>query len=183
MDLTEKTLSSTKIFEGRIFTVRNDVIELPNGRQSKREIVHHNGGVCCAAINKRGELAFVTQYRYAYGKTLLELPAGKLEKGEDPLDAMKRELSEEIGANGKNWRSFGGLYPTPGYVDEVIHLFACEIDELEAPHPDEGEFLDISYIPLRKALDMVMRGDIHDAKTIVLVQRLALERGLEVEED
>lgn len=178
MKLTEKTLSSTAIFSGRIFSVRNDVIELPNGRQSRREIVHHNGGVCCAAVNKRDELAFVTQYRYAYGKTLLELPAGKLEPNEDPFDAIKRELSEEIGANGKNWRSLGCIYPTPGYVDEVIHLFSCDIDELNAPHPDEGEFLEISYIPLRKALAMAMRGELCDAKTLILIQRLALERGI-----
>ena len=122
MDLSEKTLQSQKIFDGRIIHVHVDTVELPNGHTSTREVVAHQGGVCIAALTEQNELLFVRQYRYPYREVVLELPAGKLEKGETPLENGKRELKEETGAQGKGYVSLGKMYPTPGYCGEIIHL-------------------------------------------------------------
>lgn len=172
-DMTEHTLKKNEIFRGRIFTAYDDEVTLPNGNTSRREYVSHRGGVCCAALNDKNELAFVSQYRYAYGQVVTELPAGKLEKGEDPDDAIRRELREEVGAEGTGWRSMGTLYPSPGYCNEVIHLYACRIGEVGEQQPDEDECLEVEFIPLEKAVEMVMAGQLPDSKTQVLVLKTA----------
>lgn len=179
-DLMEKKLSRRDIFEGHIFRVHVDQVSLPNGFTASREIVDHNGGVCVAAFNSAGEIAIVCQFRYAYGMNLYELPAGKLEKGEDPDDAIKRELAEEVGANGINWRSMGLFYPTPGYVNEVIHLYTCDIVSMGQQSLDEDEFLSADFIPLKKAVELVMDGTIRDGKSQALILKCALERGITV---
>lgn len=171
--MEERTLEKHEMFRGRIFTAYNDRVSLPNGKESFREYVSHHGGVCCAALNDRGELAFVRQYRYAYGQVITELPAGKLEPGEDPEDAIRREILEEVGAQCTDWQSMGVLYPTPGYCNEVIHLYTCRIESIGAQHPDEDECLDVIFIPLSEAVDMVMRGELPDSKTQLLVLKLA----------
>lgn len=174
--LTERTAAEHEVFRGRIFTAYNDEVVLPNGRTARREYVSHRGGVCCAALNDKDELAFVRQYRYAYRAPLLELPAGKLEAGEQPDEAIRRELREEIGASATDWRSMGQLYPSPGYDNEVIHLYACRIADIDRQEPDEDECLEVVYIPLEEAVEMVVRGELPDSKTQVLVLKLALER-------
>ncbi len=173
MDFTEKTLSEKTIFEGRIITVHVDEIELPNGKRSKREVVEHNGGVCVAALSDDGMLKFVRQYRYPYHRTLLELPAGKLEKGENPLEAGIRELEEECGVVAKNIIAMGQVYPTVAYCSEIIHLFLATGLENTNQHLDEGEFLDVIEISLEKATEMVMNGEISDSKTVALVLKTA----------
>ncbi len=170
---TERTVEQREVFRGRIFTAYNDVVEVPGGALTTREYVRHNGGVCCAAVTGRGELAFVRQYRYAYGKVVTELPAGKLEQGEQPEDAIRREIQEEVGALCTDWRDMGKLYPTPGYCSEVIHLYACRIESIGEQNPDEDECLEVEFIPLDKAVDMVMAGELPDSKTQVLILRLA----------
>lgn len=178
MNLEEKTLSETYHFKGRIINLRVDDVELPDGNKSIREIVEHPGGVCVAALTPDGKLPFVRQFRYPYKEVVTELPAGKLEKGEDPLEAIKRELAEEVGANGTNWRSMGKLYPTPGYCGEIIYLFACDIDSAGESHPDDGEFLEVEYISLEKAVELVTQNKIPDAKTQTLILKLWAEKFL-----
>jgi ADP-ribose pyrophosphatase len=174
--LKETTLKQTYHFRGRIINLRVDDVALSDGSRTIREVVEHPGGVCVAALTPDGRLPFVRQFRYPYAEIVAELPAGKLEKGEDPLEAVKRELAEEVGAHGTNWRSMGNLYPSPGYCGEIIRLFACDIDNLGVSRPDEGEFLEVEYIPLEQAVEMVMAGELPDAKTQTLVLKLMAEK-------
>lgn len=171
-EMLESTLSEEEIYRGKIIRVHRDRVALADGTEALREIVAHNGGVCCAALNERGELAFVRQFRYAYGKVVTELPAGKLEKGEDPFDAVQRELREEVGAAAADWQPLGVLYPTPGYCTEVIHLYTCRITSVGDTDFDEDERIESFFIPLDEAAQMVLRGELPDAKTQVLVMKV-----------
>ncbi len=173
MLLTEKTLSSKDIFNGRILHVIHDEVELEDGATSLREVVRHPGGVCVAAIDENGCLLFVRQFRYPYGEVVLELPAGKLEKGSTPLENGKRELLEETGAVGYSYISLGQVYPSPGYTDEIIHLYACRVRSVGEARPDVGEFLNVERIPIIKAAEMVLNNRIFDAKTQIAVLKAA----------
>lgn len=174
MELTEKTLSSKSVFDGRILHITLDEIELPNGKKSKREVVNHPGGVTVAALDEDNNLLFVRQFRYPYKEVVLELPAGKLEKGSTPLENGKRELMEETGAEGYSYISLGQLYPSPGYTSEIIHLYACKVKSQGSSNPDDGEFLNVEKIPLEKAVEMVLNNQIPDAKTQVAVLKTAM---------
>lgn len=174
MELTEKTLSSKSVFDGRILHITLDEIELPNGKKSKREVVNHPGGVTVAALDEDNNLIFVRQFRYPYKEVVLELPAGKLEKGSTPLENGKRELMEETGAEGYSYISLGQLYPSPGYTSEIIHLYACKVKSQGSSNPDDGEFLNVEKIPLDKAVEMVLNNQIPDAKTQVAVLKTAM---------
>ena len=174
MELTEKTLSSKSVFDGRILHITLDEIELPNGKKSKREVVNHPGGVTVAALDADNNLLFVRQFRYPYKEVVLELPAGKLEKGSTPLENGKRELMEETGAEGYSYISLGQLYPSPGYTSEIIHLYACKVKSQGSSNPDDGEFLNVEKIPLDKAVEMVLNNQIPDAKTQVAVLKTAM---------
>lgn len=176
MDMTEKTVASQQVFNGRIIRVYLDEVELPDGQHAPREILRHNGGVCCAVLNDRDEIALVRQYRYVYGEVVTELPAGKLETGENPFEAVKREVREEIGAYGTDWRDMGKLYPTPGYCGEVIHLYTCRLSSVTAPEPDEDEILESMWVPFDEAVRMVLSGELPDSKTQTLILKLACER-------
>lgn len=175
--MIEETVSSEEIYSGKVIRVTRDKVTVPKGT-SYREIVHHHGGVCCAALNDKGEIALVTQYRYAYGKTVTELPAGKLEAGEEPFDAIKRELLEEIGAEGINWRFLGNLYPSPGYDNEIIRLYTCDIASMGETHFDDDERLVLEFVPLKEAVRRVMAGLLPDSKTQTAILKLAVERGI-----
>lgn len=179
MKLTEKTLSSKNIFEGRILHITLDEVELENGKCSKREVVNHPGGVCVAALDDDNNLLFVRQFRYPYKEVVLELPAGKLEKGSTPLENGKRELLEETGAQGYSYISLGKIYPSPGYTNEIIHLYACRIANISQANPDEGEFVDVEKINLDKAVEMVLNNTIPDAKSqiAILKTKMLLESG------
>lgn len=174
MDLTEKTLSSKSVFDGRILHITLDEVELPNGKKSKREVVNHPGGVAVAALDGDNNLIFVRQFRYPYKEIVLELPAGKLEKGSTPLENGKRELLEETGAEGYSYISLGQVYPSPGYTAEIIHLYACRVKSEGESKPDDGEFLNVEKIPLDKAVEMVLNNMIPDAKTQIAVLKTAL---------
>lgn len=174
MELTEKTLSSKSVFDGRILHITLDEVELPDGKKSKREVVNHPGGVTVAALDEDNNLLFVRQYRYPYKEVVLELPAGKLEKGSTPLENGKRELMEETGAEGYSYISLGQLYPSPGYTSEIIHLYACKVKSQGSSNPDDGEFLNVEKIPLDKAVEMVLNNQIPDAKTQVAVLKTAM---------
>ncbi len=179
MDLSEKTLSSKSVFDGKILHITVDDIELPDGKTSKREVVNHPGGVAVAALDDENNLYFVRQFRYPYKEVVLELPAGKLEKGSTPLENGKRELLEEVGAEGYSYISLGQVYPSPGYTSEIIYLYACRIKSEGDSRLDEGEFLNVEKISLDKALEMVVNNMIPDAKTQIAVLKVAalLESG------
>ena len=172
MNFEEKTLSEKLIFDGRIITVHLDDIELPDGSRATREVVEHSGGVCVAAMTEEKELYFVRQYRYPYKKVLLELPAGKLERGEDPMKAGVRELEEECGVVADTVIPMGTVYPTVAYCSEIIYLFAAKGLRSTNQNLDEGEFLDVEKIPLADAVKMVMNGEISDSKTVALVLKM-----------
>ena len=172
MDLTEKQISFDYKFKGKIVNLRVDDALLPNGTTAKREIVEHNGGVCVAPLDKEYNLYFVKQFRYPYMEVVTELPAGKLEKGEDPFEAGKRELKEETGAIAGNYVDLGKLYPTPGYCGEIIHMYLATDLEFGEQNPDEDEFLEVYKISLEKAVEMVMNGEIRDSKTQTMVLKI-----------
>lgn len=174
MKLYEKTLASETKFEGRIIKVILDDVELENGKTAKREVVCHNGGVCVAALTENDEVLLVRQFRYPYKEVLLELPAGKLEKGEDPFEAMKREQMEETGTTGENYVSLGNLYPSPGYCGEIIRIWACRVSAKGEMHLDDDEFLEVERIPLQKAVEMVLNNEIPDSKTQVGILKTAV---------
>ncbi|MBR5540336.1 MAG: NUDIX hydrolase [Clostridia bacterium] len=173
MNLNEKTVSQDIRFHGHIINLRVDDALLPNGNHATREVVEHPGGVCVAALTDQNELLFVRQFRYPYGEVLLELPAGKLDHGgENPLEAGKRELREETGATAAEYHSLGTLYPSPGYCDEIIHLYLAKGLTFGDSEPDEDEFLECERIPLDRALDMVLKNEITDAKTQVAILKV-----------
>mgnify|MGYP003311472389 FL=1 len=172
MDLTEKQISFEYKFKGKIVNLRVDDALLPNGATAKREIVEHNGGVCVAPLDDEYNLYFVKQFRYPYMEIVTELPAGKLEKGEDPFEAGKRELQEETGATAQKYVDLGKLYPTPGYCGEIIHMYLATDLMFGEQNPDEDEFLEVYKIPLDKAVEMVMNGEIRDSKTQTMVLKI-----------
>lgn len=172
MELFEKKIERKDVFKGRIITLHVDTVELENGKNALREVVEHPGGVSVAALTEKDELLFVRQFRYPYGSVLLELPAGKLEKGEDPFCAMKREQLEETGTTGHSYAYLGDIFPTPGYTNEIIRLWACRVDSFGESSPDEDEFLEVVKIPIDKAVEMVMNGEIPDAKTQLGILKL-----------
>ncbi len=169
MDYVEKTVKKNYIYQGKILNLRCDDAELPDGKPCKREIIEHSGGACALYV-KEEKVLLVRQYRYAYGESIYEIPAGKLEKGEDPAVAAARELEEEAGVKAKELRLLYVLYPTPGYTNEKIYIYQATEGESVAARLDEGEFLDVEYIPLNKVKAMLQMGEIKDAKTVVALQ-------------
>ena len=166
MELTEKRIDRKDIFEGYVFNAYLDKVEIADGSIRPREVIEHNGGVCVVAIDDEHNIYMVRQFRYAVGKALLELPAGKLEKGEDPLEAAKRELSEETGFSASEWMSLGFLYPTPGYCSEKIYVYLARDLTAGEIHLDDGEILVSEKLRLCDAVEMIMRGEVSDAKTV-----------------
>lgn len=165
MKLEEKTVKENLLYKGRIITVRCDDIELPNGKPSKREVVVHNGGVGVVPLTDDGCVLLVNQYRYPYKSEVLEIPAGKMNPGEDPFVCGKRELKEETGAQAEEYADLGKLYPSPGYTNEIIYMYLAKGLTYGKQQPDEDEFLDIVKMPLEEAVGLVMSGKIPDSKT------------------
>lgn len=179
MNLEEKKLSSHYIYKGKIINVRRDDIELPNGDPAIREVVEHPGGVCVAALTDEEEILFVRQYRYPYSEVILEIPAGKRDrKDEEPLECGKRELREETGATAERFIFLGELYPTPGYCGEIIYMYAATGLSFGAQEPDDDEFLTLEKIPIEKAVDMIMSGEIKDAKTQAAILKIKFLKDL-----
>lgn len=167
-ELKETTVNKKYVYKGKILNVRCDDALLPDGRPCVREMVEHPGGAAVLA-EYEGKIAFVRQFRYPYGEVILELPAGKLEKGEAPVRTVERELSEETGLKAERFLPLGEIYPTPGYTDEKLYLFKAEGVSRGESHPDEGEFLSVEWIKADEALEMVRDGRIKDAKTVVML--------------
>lgn len=178
MELWEKTVESQVLFEGRIVTVRLDQAELPNGKPASREVVEHPGGVAILPLFDDGTVSVVRQFRYPFQEVVTELPAGKLEKGEDHRLAALRELEEEVGARCGELTYLGCLYASPGFSTEVLHMYlARELTQGES-HPDEDEFLEVERVPFAQLAEQVMRGEIKDAKTVALVLKTKLLLGI-----
>ncbi len=167
MDMTEKTLESEIVYDGKIMTVKRDKVELVNGDTSYREIVLHNGGATIAALTDDDEFLLVRQYRYACGGVIYELPAGKLEKGEDPARCAARELEEETGYVADKIELLTAMLPTPGYSSEHIYVYKATGLRKTAQRLDDDEFLEVEKIKRSDALKMIKDNVITDAKTIV----------------
>lgn len=166
MDYTEKTLRRVNTYKGIIVDVQTDMIELPNGNITMREVVRHPGGVCVAAVDEAGVVTLVRQYRYPFAAHLLELPAGKLEPGEEPLPAAVRELSEETGLEADTWTELGALLTSPGFSTETLYLYLATGLRRGQAHPDPNEFLDVVTMPLGELLRRIDAGEVRDAKTV-----------------
>lgn len=164
--LQERVLSSQEVFEGRIIRVRRDEVELPGGRRSAREVVEHPGAVAVVAVDDQGEVLLVRQYRHAVGRVTLEIPAGTLKPGEDPLDCARRELEEETGCRAESFHRLASFYTTPGFTSELMHLYLAEGLRSGAQNPDEDEDLELVRLPLPKALEVVTEEDRGDGKSL-----------------
>ena len=173
MDLRGKTVKINYVYRGKIVNLRCDDASLPDGRPCRREMIEHPGGACVLSVHE-GKIALVRQFRYVYQEELLEIPAGKLEKGEDPMLAAKRELEEETGLVAERLKPLFTLYPTPGYTNEKIYIYEAEGVKKGSQHLDEGEFLNVVFLPVEEAARMIENGEIRDAKTIVAVQHYLL---------
>ncbi|MBR3046012.1 MAG: NUDIX hydrolase [Oscillospiraceae bacterium] len=172
--LREERLRSEKIYRGRILDVSKDTVLLENGTEAIREVVHHPGGACVVPLTSDGCVLMVRQFRYPHHAETLEVPAGKLEYGEEPLQCAVRELKEEVGGEADVLEPLGSLYPTPAYDEEVIYMYlARQLKETHAQSLDEDEFLDVIRVPLKDAVQMVMDDRIKDAKTQIALLKTA----------
>jgi ADP-ribose pyrophosphatase len=166
-NLEEKTISTEPVFEGKMIKLRVDTVSLPDGSTATREVVEHPGAVAVIALTEQGELIMVRQFRYATGETLLEIPAGKRDRGETPLSCARRELEEETGFRAQQWKELFSYFSTPGFSDELLYIIMATGLEQGLAHTDEEEFIEVATIPVAEALRMVYRGEIRDAKTII----------------
>lgn len=170
--LIEKQVSSKNVFDGVLLHVYKDDIELPNGHKSVREYIKHQGAVCVVPVTDKMEIIAVKQYRYPIGRVTIEIPAGKLDAGEEPLEAAKRELSEETGVECADIEYMGGLYPSVAYTDEIIHMYVAKNLVYGQAHTDDDEFLNVVKIPLKDFVQMVMDGKIQDSKTMAAILKV-----------
>lgn len=175
MELIEKTVKENVIYSGKILSLKCDEVLLPNGKTSKREVVLHNGGSCVLAA-KDGRILFVKQYRYALGEAIYEIPAGKLEKGEDPKNTAIRELEEECGLVAEDATLLYETYPTPGYSSEHIYIYRCDRFKNGKAHLDENEFLTGEWIEEEKVRCMMKSGQIKDGKTLIALLHYFLDK-------
>ncbi len=163
--LFEKKIDGEVKYSGKIVTIEKDEVELANGHTAYREVVRKNGGVCIVPLTDKNEVVFVNQFRYPYGKIVKEVPAGKLEKNEDPLDCGIRELSEETGYTAEKIIPLGVFYPSPGIMDEVLYMYLATELKQGNIHLDNDEFLTSEKIPLEDAVQMILDGNMPDGKT------------------
>lgn len=174
MDLEEKTIRKIYRYHGRIMNIRDDDVQLPNGKIASREVVEHVAGVCVLPITEEEKVIMVRQYRYPYGETMLELPAGRLDRGEKPFPGALRELHEETGVVGTEYFDLGRDYPSPGYTDEVTYMYAATGLKYIGQKLDEDEILDVVTIPLAEALEMCYNDELTDSKTQIALLKYQL---------
>jgi ADP-ribose pyrophosphatase len=173
-DLTEKTIAEDTIYQGKVIKLKIKKVTLPDGKIGTREVIEHPGAVAIVAITDEDKLVVVRQFRKPLERTIVEIPAGKLEKKEDPLQCAKRELEEETGYNCSNLEKIGAFYTTPGFSDQIIHVYYTNELSKGVQQTDSDEFVDVMEITVEEAVRMVETGEIIDAKTIFAVQYLQL---------
>ena len=178
MHLEEKTLTSETVFEGKIFTITHDTVELENGNTAIRDCLLHHGGVCVLPVNENNEVLLVKQFRYPFRTLTLEAPAGKLEKGEDHAVCGRRELLEETGCTCSEYTFMGEMYPTPAYNTEITYMYLARGLSYEKQSLDAAEFLDVVKLPLSEAVEMIMNGTIPDGKTQIVLLKAARILGI-----
>ncbi len=164
--LIETELDSTPIYDGRIVKLHLQTVKLPNGEQTKREVVKHGGAAAVVPLLPDGQVILIRQFRKPFNKVIWEIPAGTLEKDEDPQNAAYRELQEEIGYAPENLIKLGGISVAPGYTSEFIHIYLADKITKSELEGDADEFIDMYTMPLSEALTMVYSGEITDAKTV-----------------
>ena len=167
----EVRISGECVFHGKIFDIEKDIVRVQSGELKEREVMKHPGGVVIVPLHG-DKIIFVKQYRYGAKDFLFELPAGKFDfPDEDPLEAAKRELSEETGGYAKDWTYLGFIYTSPAICSEKLHLFLAENIKFKTPHPDKDEFLELYKAETLDVADMILNGDITDAKTICAIAK------------
>ena len=172
-DYTESVLRRVNEYHGIIVDLTVDMVGLPNHAVSMREVVHHPGGVCVLALDGDDRVAMVRQYRFPFAEHMWELPAGKLEPGEEPLPAAMRELSEETGLSADEWISLGSILASPGFSTERLYLYLARGLHRGDAHPDPNEFLDAAFVPLAELERRVMADELRDGKTVVGILKTA----------
>jgi len=178
--LIEKTISKKQIFDGKIIDLYVEDVQLPNGKTSKREVVKHPGAVAVIAVTNEGKIVLVRQYRKAMNRVLIEIPAGKLEKGESPVKTARRELEEETGYRCETMHHLISFYTSPGFADELVHIYIAEnLSKLEETAAlDEDEFVEVLEVTLDEAIKLVNEQQIYDAKTAYAIQYLQLKEAI-----
>ena len=169
MDLKEKKLSSELIYKGKIIDVYKDKVVCPNGHESVREYVSHCRASCVMALNDDGKFLVEKQYRYPYDEVIFEFPAGKCDKGEDPLITAKRELEEETGYLANRIEFLGEIYPSCAYTDEIIYLYEARDLVKTHQHLDDNEALNIFEITIEELNNLIKKGDLKDAKSLCAI--------------
>lgn len=175
MEYFEKTIKEESIYQGKVIDLVVQDVEVFNGKIAKREIVRHPGGVAVLAITDSNKILFVEQYRKAVDKPLLELPAGKLEKGEDPKDCGIRELEEETGYKAKRFTYLGKIVSSPGFCDEYIYLYKAEKLYKGKIGGDEDEYIDLKELSIEEVKDKIKKGEIIDGKTLAALLHYFLD--------
>ena len=178
MELYEKVKNSEEIYNGKIFKVKRDIVELPGGETTQRDVVVHNGGVGIIAINSEGKVPMVRQFRKGIEKISLEIPAGKLEQGENPEECGRRELREETGYEAQNFRLISKFSVSPAYCSEIIYVYKAENLTFKGQNLDEKEYLNVEYYTIDELHNMVLTGEIIDSKTIIAVMMISREASL-----
>ena len=174
MDFTETCVSTEEKYKGVIVRVRLDRVELCDGKLTRREVVEHPGGVTILPVDEEGNCTMVRQFRYPFGRMMLEAPAGKLEYGEDPMECAVRELSEETGYCADEFVDLGAMCTSPGFSTEVLHIYLAQDLRHGASHPDAGEFLAVEKHSLQELTDLALAGKLPDTKTVVAVLKTRL---------
>ena len=167
MELKETFVSRQEIFHGRIVDLRVDTVRLPNGHLTTREVIDHPGGVAVVAIDENDNVLTVKQYRYAFQTVLEEIPAGKLDPGEDPLECANRELLEETGMVAEKMAFLTTIASSDGFTDELIHIYMATGLTFGKSSPDDDEFINVDLVEVSELVDAVLDGRIEDAKTVV----------------
>jgi len=167
MSFHEKQIKTETVYEGIIVNIRRDTVELQNGSQADREVIKHPGGVGIVPVTNDNKVLMVRQYRYPMGKEVLEIPAGKLEEGEDPFECAMRELSEETGCIAKEYIDLGATYPSPGFCTETIHIYLALDLKQGKMHPDDNELLSVEPVAIDELVEKIMANELPDGKSII----------------